>query len=239
VVLHVNGWGVVKPGKGFESHEVFQCSGDEPCSTVTFYSHARRVTLRATAFKGWRFAGWHARCRGKKKKKPSCVIDLSRIRKGSYGERLAHARATFVEAEPGFTRGKPVPVGRAADTSDGYRLRVNSVTMNASLLPAAPAGVEYVVANMTATYTGGGSSGDLTPIANGVINVIGSHNTSYNAELAGCPADGPTPRLADAGTIYSGQSATGNVCWTIAANDAASLELYFYGQKYKTWFALH
>jgi hypothetical protein len=238
VILKLSGWGGVRPGKGFESHDVFQCFGDEPCAPVTFPAHVRRVTLTATAYAGWRFARWRAPCRGRKAK-PKCVIDLARVRKGSYGERIAHVRATFTDVAPGFTRAKPVAVGHANGTGDGYRLQVNSVTMNAALSPPAPAGAEYVVANMTIIYTGGGSSGFVSSIADAVINVIGSHNTSYNAQIAGCPNGGPAPQLDKTGTVYSGQAATGNVCWTIAANDAASLELYFGGQKYKTWFALH
>jgi hypothetical protein len=238
VILKVAGWGSVKPGKGFESHDVFQCFGDEPCSSITFPAHVRRVTLTAIAYEGWKLDGWRAPCRGKKTK-PKCVIDLSRVPRNSAGEHFAHVRANFSAVAPGFTRTNPVPVGRAAETGDGYRLRVNAVTMNASLTPAAPAGAEYVVANMTVTYTDGGSSSDMSAIANGVINVIGNHNASYDADVAGCPADGPPPQLDAAGTLYSGQSATGNVCWTIAANDASSLELYYDGQTYKTWFALH
>src|ERR1041385_4965835 len=110
VILKVNGWGSVKPGKGFEAHDVFTCFGDEPCAPVTFSAHVRYVTLTATPYEGWKFVSWRASCRGKKTK-PKCVIDLSRIHKGSYGEHVAHARATFAEVAAGFTRADPVPVG--------------------------------------------------------------------------------------------------------------------------------
>ena len=40
-----------------------------------------------------------------------------------------------------------------------------------------------------------------------------------------------------AGTLHSGQSDAGNVCWTIA-NDTRSLELYFDSDS-RTWLALN
>ena len=43
--------------------------------------------------------------------------------------------------------------------------------------------------------------------------------------------------------FYSGQSTSGYICWTIASNDGAGLELYFGSGTLDypgtTWFALH
>jgi hypothetical protein len=107
------------------------------------------------------------------------------------------------------------------------------------LTPAAPVGAEYFVANITATYVGGGSYDDFSNLGESRLQVIGSHDAPYSAASNGCPDDGPAPRLDSFGTLFSGQSDTGNVCWRIAANDAASLELYFDGSAYRTWLALH
>jgi hypothetical protein len=134
-----------------------------------------------------------------------------------------------------------VPLGRTASTDpqDALHIRVNSVTPSASLAPAAPAGADYFVANITVTYVGGGSYDDFFNLADSGLQVIGSHNVPYSAGLNACPDDGPTPQLESFGTLYSGQSDTGNICWTIAANDAPGLEMYFDGFEYQTWLALH
>jgi hypothetical protein len=76
---------------------------------------------------------------------------------------------------------------------------------------------------VTVTYTRGGSldPGDL------IWDVVGSHGTSYSQASDECPYPGVQPQLDLFTPVFSGQSATGYVCWTIAANDASSLELYF------------
>jgi hypothetical protein len=106
-------------------------------------------------------------------------------------------------------------------------------------LPAAPPGKEYVAANITATHVGGGatSSDSLVYLADYRLIVTGSHNVPYAAAWSRCPNDGPAPHLS-ASEFDAAQSATGNVCWTVAANDASSLVLYFAGRDYYTWFAV-
>jgi hypothetical protein len=153
------------------------------------------------------------------------------------GYRHARLTATFVPTEPGIARAWPVPFGEAGSTDpeDGFSFQVNSVTERVSLWPAAPGGAEYFVANVTATYVGEGSS-DL--LAKPSLVLIGRHNDPYRLFQPSCPDDGPAPHLDGFGTLYSGQSATGNLCWTIATNDASTLLMFFAGTSYRTWFAL-
>jgi hypothetical protein len=92
------------------------------------------------------------------------------------------------------------------------------------------------------TYTGSGSrdTGWLSG-----FRAMGSHNVLYLAgdDGNGCSDPGPQPPLDTVDPLYSGQSTTGYVCWTIAANDASSLELFFgsgtLDSPRTTWFALH
>ena len=87
--------------------------------------------------------------------------------------------------------------------------------------------------NLSAAYTGGGSSaldeyGDR-------FEAIGAHNFAYR----GCYQQLPPPVLVLYATVYSGQTVGGNICYQIASNDAASLQLrsYVSGGGY-LWFAL-
>lgn len=72
--------------------------------------------------------------------------------------------------------------------------------------------------------------------------MIGSHNRTYTIGPEWCPTV-PQPQLNLNSPIYKGKSATGYVCWTIAKDDASTLDLY-YGTGgpsagHTIWFALH
>jgi hypothetical protein len=64
----------------------------------------------------------------------------------------------------------------------------------------------------------------------------------YDTVTRGCPGTWPAPSFKYGGPdIRSGQSATGNICYLIASNDADSLMLYTYaedGSGRTIWFAL-
>jgi len=150
-----------------------------------------------------------------------------------------HVGAKFVPVAPGLTRGHPLPIGTAAKIGADLVLKVNSANSNVQLSPPAPAGAEYFDANLTVKYIGGGSR---APNWFG-FSVEGSHNTPYTVLNDSCPQPEPQPALDVSGPLYSGQSASGYVCWTIAANDASTLELCFgdgtLNYPGTTWFALH
>jgi hypothetical protein len=96
--------------------------------------------------------------------------------------------------------------------------------------------VEYFVASVTVTNLGRGTV-DTAMIADGRLTAVGVHSASYTVYYDLCPDHGPAPALDGLGLLYSGQTATGNVCWTIAASEQSSLELFYPGT-YQTWFAL-
>jgi hypothetical protein len=208
--------------------------------------HPRASGLQATVkahpfIRGWKLAHWRGACTGKKL---TCTINLTHFPSDGQGVRHAWVTAVFVATMPGFTRSWPVPIGQAGggDGTGGFRLKVNFATPEANLSPAAPAGSEYFVANITATYFGNGSNVDIFHTAQGKLAAVGRANpptsVPYTAAKNGCPGNGPAPQLAALPPFNYGQSATGNVCWTITTSDEASLQMY-YGGGYKTWFALH
>lgn len=118
-------------------------------------------------------------------------------------------------------------------------VKVDSVTLDATAqIVAIPgnspphAGAQYVMLNLSASYTGGGSStldqyGDT-------LQTIGVHGFAYRR----CYEELPPPVLVPYATVYSGQSIAGNVCYEIASNDADTLMLYYDGYPRKLWFAL-
>jgi hypothetical protein len=71
----------------------------------------------------------------------------------------------------------------------------------------------------------------------------GSHGRYHTDDGRGCSDPGPQPPLKTDDPFAPGESRTGYVCWTIAAIDASSLELFFgsgtLDSPRTTWFALH
>ena len=104
----------------------------------------------------------------------------------------------------------------------------------------AAAGNEYFEANLTATNAGARLNNLSLEFG---FNAVGSHARYHTDDGAGCPNPGPQPALDAFDPFNPGESRTGYVCWTIAANDASSLELFFgsgtLDSPRTTWFALH
>jgi hypothetical protein len=243
VKVGIRGFGEVFLRKGFVQQPPDISCLHAYCPGSSWLPSKLRALVTANPDPGWKFENWRGAC---KEKPPNCAISLARVHPDAHGDRHGWLTAMFIPTVPGFTRKWPVPLGRTVtDKLDGFRFRVNSVTPAASLTPAPKAGSEYFVANITATYFGPASSIDLVALADYGLVAVGtgssSHNRQYTAHRYGCPADGPKPQLSNLGPLDSAQSATGNVCWTIAANDASGLDMYFYGPDatYDTWFALH
>jgi hypothetical protein len=176
---------------------------------------------------GWKFLAWHGACKGTNS---ICVVH------GRTG-RTIHVEAVFVATVPGLTRALPVPLGTPATIAGGWRFEVVSVTPNARLDLAPPAGAEDVVVLVKVTNVGGGKNNTLALYDS--LATIGVNNAAY---VTGCGAKLPPPELSYLGTdVFSGGSVTGTVCWQIARNDQASLELFIgSGVTYAdtTWFAL-
>jgi hypothetical protein len=238
VWIGIKGWGSVKATKGAVAHPTARCT-DASCGAADFLLKRSRVVLSAKPYKGWKFTGWRRAC--KKTKKPTCVLDASHGRKDIFGGRSIRAAATFVPVAVGLTRGRPIPMGTAASIIDRFVVRVDSANANVQLGTPPPAGTEYFAANLTATNTGSRLSN--LSLAWGGPHAAGSHARYYNQNDHECPDPGPQPPLDTYDPFEPGESRTGYLCWTIATNDASSLELFFGSGTLDfprtTWFALH
>jgi hypothetical protein len=234
--LGINGWGNVKLGKGVLEHITVRCTNAR-CPAVNYLTRGPRARLVERPSDGWKFSHWRGAC---KSRRPICVVNIARVRADANGFRHLHVSATFVPVAPGLTRDHPIPLGTEADVGAGWHVRINSVTDNVQLSRPPPAGAEYFDASATISYLGEGSS---TPAQDLGWQVVGNYQAIYSPGSNPCPNPGPEPPLPTYTPIYSGQSATGYVCWQVATNDAGSLELYFGSGSFAfprtTWFALH
>lgn len=237
VWIGANGWGSVKAAKGTFGRPTVLCA-NVPCPAVNYPLKVPDAVLTEKPYKGWKFNGWRGAC--KSRKSPRCVLDATRARKDIFGGHSVHATAQFVPVAPGLTRAHPLPLGATANIGEGLLVRVNSASANVQLGTPPPAGREYFEANLTVTYTGTGSRG-----ANWFgFTAVGSQKTRYNTvDGNDCASPGPQPPLDTLDPLFTAQATTGYVCWTIAANDESSLELYFgsgtLAAPRTTWFALH
>jgi hypothetical protein len=236
VNLKIKGWGVVTPGRGFDLHRPITCS-DASCLEEALFARVPSVVLTAKPSQGWKFLRWRGPCEARKTL-PRCAINLRHLRADSAGQRVAPVHAIFSPVAPGLTRAQPIPVGTAGSTTPFFTVQVNSASPNVQLSPAALPGDEYFAANLTVTYSGNGiaTAGAL------IYHAMGNQQTAYYPKLDPCPAPGPRPALDLQDPIAPGQSTSGYVCWTIAASDENSLELYIGSGSLDypgtTWFAL-
>lgn len=238
VALHVtvNGSGTVRvPG-----HAAFTCHAHFPTSSHCRHTFqvrkGRRIVVRESPASDWKLWRWSGACHGSA---ASCSL---RVR----ARRFGFVTASFVA--PG-DRLNPYPLGTAATLQGGWQLKVNSALINADseveavidpdsglpANPAPPAGGQYTLVNVSMTYQGGGSY-SLPGYLLGV-QAEGAGNAGYNVD--GCQPP-PLDLDSDFTPVFSGQTVTGNLCFEIASNDAASLLLQGRGTAgLPAWFALH
>lgn len=129
---------------------------------------------------------------------------------------------------PGFRRDAPVPLGLAADVSEGWRVAILSVTPNANQSIAATTfgsllepGTQAFVARVLVSRTGT----DADTFAVGArLRTSGPSATVYSAFRDACRSV-PDRFDADAQIVFAGTH-SGNVCWQVTADDAPSLLVY-------------
>jgi hypothetical protein len=209
--VSINGWGSVERRTVFLKHLTVRCFS-ESCSATKSLIHRSPAVLVERPYEGWKFTGWQGACVSKK---PQCVINVAR-------RRNIHVGANFIPVAAGLTRAHPIPIGTTAKVGSEFEVRVNFVEPSAEAFPVPPAGQQYFAANVTVTYTGPGYA--FAGNVNGGWNAIANDDQL----TAPCPyPGGPQPSMNFFAPIYSEQSETAWVCWTIASSEAASLELYF------------
>lgn len=232
VALHVtvNGSGTVRvPG-----HAAFTCHAHFPISSHCRHTFqvrkGRRIVVRESPASGWKLWRWSGACHGSA---ASCSLRV-KVR------RFGFVTASFL---PPGDRLNPYPLGTAGTLQNGWRLKVNSATLNADAAveavdnqPPPPAGAQYTLVSVSMTYQGSGSS---SLPALGLVGVLaeGAGNAGYN--VGGCLPP-PLDLGSDFAPVSSGQTVTGNLCFEIASKDAATLHLQGRGTAgLPAWFALH
>lgn len=126
------------------------------------------------------------------------------------------------------TRENPYPIGSAVDLGDGWRMKVEGSTPDATaaVLATNPyndppqAGNQFFIARVTATYTGSGSS---TFRGTFRLRAVGASAVSYSTFSNYC---GVVPDPISDAEVFTGGTITGNVCWQIRSVDASSLVVF-------------
>jgi len=120
------------------------------------------------------------------------------------------------------TRKNPYPLGSTITDGD-WQVTVNSVTLNAddavaaenSFNDAAPAGSQYLLANVTVTYTGSSPQGESPYSTFSYVTVDG--NTVNTWDFSAVIPD----ELDSTSPLYDGASTTGNVEFVVPSATAA------------------
>lgn len=148
------------------------------------------------------------------------------------------------------SRSHPIPVGRAADIGDGWRLKVLRVTPKAKRVARTeakatppPKRSRYLLIRLVLTYTGNGgqvpseraglaAKGYWSDVLSNGLKTIGTHGASYTDTNNPCGIFVPGREDWAPVVLHPGQTARGYLCIQIPANDARTLLLhtgYFHG----------
>lgn len=219
---------------GFDAR--FGCHGARSCTHMFHVGLGRPVELSASPHMTWKLTGWGGACKGS-----AATCSLGRV------TARQSVKVTFV---PPGTRQNPYPLGMAVGLAGGWTLKVNSAILNADAqveavsgnAPPQP-GAQYTLLNISMTFQGAGSS-----VLQDYINSSWLHAEPARSPLyyvSSCTA--PPVDLHNVGQVFSGQTVTGNLCFSIYKSDANTLMLsgstsgggYSYGALHTVWLALH
>ena len=125
------------------------------------------------------------------------------------------------------SRENPIPYGQTAQINSEWEMTVIAVTPNATDLileensfnEAPAAGQQFFLATVRLTYIGQTSDEFYTSD----LNAVGQLAVGYNQFDDDC---GSVPNELPSREVFTGGSIEGNVCWSIATEDADSLVLY-------------
>ena len=227
-------------------------STSSPCAPTFPVPRGRRIVLHEQPANGWHLTGgWRAACYG------SHSVMRSQVgSEQSCGLRLKARRTvqlTFVPPYPGSFL-NPWPLGTTimlGSSSPTFDVTVNSATINADAEVEAvtdpstgkpvngppPTGGQYTLVNISLTYMGFPGSSATLPYFLDQVAVQGAG--TYKPDT--CVP--PPLDLGSLGTVPSGQTETGYLCFTIASTDASYLVLRApdtgpRGEQFSVWFAL-
>jgi len=117
--------------------------------------------------------------------------------------------------------GQAIPVGRAADIGDGFRLEVLRVTPKAERQAKAeaktnppPRGSRYFLIRVALSYTGSGK-GKIGEVTRSGLRVVGADGVNYTIFHNPCGIFAPDRDLEDVVTLHPRQTARGYLCMQI------------------------
>ncbi len=142
------------------------------------------------------------------------------------------ATEPLAPAGPGSSLDQSAPLGTAVDVGGGWTFGLanyqpeagSAVATENEYNEAAPAGQQYAMIEVTATYNGPDDKASvfLAP----TLKAVGPTKKSY--DQYDCSAVLPN-QLDVAADVFAGASITGNVCFVVDAADAAGLTVYTTG----------
>jgi hypothetical protein len=201
----------------------FTCR-EYPCVHTFHVRRGAPIAVRASAAEGWKLTTWTGACKGSG---ATCRLRL----KGWHTVPL-----TFVP--PGNWL-NPIPLGTTATLEGQWRVKVNSATLDANSQveavidpdtgdPANSApdpGFQYTLVNVSLTYAGNRSfPGDSVDSF-----LYGLSQLGAEGEVGGLyPPDfcqPPQPDADSGGSLSTGQTVTGDLCYEISTDDASTLRL--------------
>jgi hypothetical protein len=131
------------------------------------------------------------------------------------------------------TRGNPIPFGQPAPLGNGWTLRVTQYYPDATAMVLAanifndppPAGSQFVMVAVSATWNGSGSS----HLDSGyVLRAVGAANVAYTTFTSPTCGVLPEPNIdLNDPQVFTGGTVSGNAaCWTVPSSDVASLVMF-------------
>jgi hypothetical protein len=224
--VRVTGLGTVRITGGAS----FTCR-EYPCVHTFQVPRGRRIAVTVSAAKGWKLTKWAGACKGAR---ATCSL------------RLRSWRIALVTFVPPGNWLNPYPPKTAVTLEGGWRVKVDSAKINAnSEVEAVPnpvpaLGDQYTVVNLSLTYTGDGPG--LVSYFLFQLSQLGAAERNGNGLYPPDSCVPPGNDLGSAGTLITGQTLKGTLCYEIASNGANSLRLMGVtppgGPETLVWFAL-
>jgi hypothetical protein len=140
---------------------------------------------------------------------------------------VATAAAATVATVRG-TRTNPIPLGKEVALGDGWKMKVDSATPDAtaavldfnSFNDPPAAGRQFFMVRVTVTFTGQGSGSFDGAFR---LRAVGGAALGYSGFENSC---GEIPDELSQNEVFTGGTISGNACWEVRSSDADSLVLY-------------
>lgn len=147
------------------------------------------------------------------------------------------------------SRSNPAPLGTTLEVA-GWEITINSADPDAtdeivdsdSFIDPPEDGDVFFLINVTATYVGNGEDESQSIFSSITWGAVGDSAVGYQEFDDACTFFGLPDELDDSAEVFEGGTVSGNICFSVAEEDAGSLVLYaedfFSFDGVREWFAL-